>query len=241
MRIKFSNNRNLKDRLIILFLFIGLFLAAHLSLTIMTLVGFVVYKYIYDENLILRKLVITRFSLIMFIGLSTALLLVKGLYDRISTNIEDIITGENNSLSAREIYNEFRWEAIDRQKELGYGFIHQSSDFMKNFKTLGSNRFMERFTVIDSGYVDMLIKYGYIGTAIILIVLIRYYAQGFFKTHKNPLSLAMSIYLIQYLFINYTWSVFTFAHGIIPAIIAFHFLLSSQDAQIETNILNSNL
>ncbi len=240
IRIKFSDIRNLKDRLIIIYLFLGLFLAAHLSLTIMTLSGFILYKYIYDNKLTLKKLIITRFSLIAFLGLSTALLFIKGLYEKLVNNIEGIITGENNSLNAREIYNEFRWEAINRQKELGYGFIHQSSDFMKEFKTFGSNRFMERFTVIDSGYVDMLIKFGYVGTTIILIVLIRYYALGFFKAYKNPLSLAMSIYLMQYLFVNYTWSVFTFAHGITPGIIAFHFLLSSKDTPIQDDNINTN-
>lgn len=240
IKIKFSDIRNLKDRLIIIYLFLGLFLAAHLSITAMTIVGFILYKYIYDKKLTLNKNVIIRFSLIAFLGISLALLFIKGLYDTIAINVDGIITGENNSLSSRDIYNGFRWEAINKKKELGYGFIHQSSDFMKGVKTHGSNRFMERFTVIDSGYVDMLIKFGYIGTIIILIILARYYAMGFFKAHKNPLSLAMSIYLMQYLFVNYTWSVFTFAHGIIPGVIAFHLILSSKSPYAQNNT-NSNL
>ena len=137
IRIKFSNMRNLKDRLIILYLFLGLFLASHLSITAMTIVGFILYKYIYDKQLTLKKIIITRFSLILFLCASLALLFIKGLYDEVVINVEGIITGENNSLSSRDIYNGFRWEAIDKQKEFGYGFIHQSSDFMKGVKTHG--------------------------------------------------------------------------------------------------------
>ena len=91
---------------------------------------------------------------------------------------------------------------------------------------------MERFTVIDSGYVDLLIKFGYLGTVLIILVFVVYYSQGFFAPYKNPLSLSMSIFLIFYVFINYTWSVFTFAHGIVPAVIAFHLLLTSNENRL---------
>lgn len=233
IKLKFDDVRSIRDRIIILILFLGLVLAAHLSLTIMTFAGFILYKYVYDKKLQFNKYIVSRFVFISLIGISITLITVSGLYEKIVYNLESIINGEDNSLNARDIYNEFRWEAINKQKELGYGFIHQSSSFMKDIKALGANRFMERFTVIDSGYVDLLIKFGYIGTIIIMVVFFIYYSQGFFKAYKNPLSLAMSIYLMQYMFINYTWSVFTFAHGIIPGIIAFHLLLTSNNEELE--------
>lgn len=229
IKIKFDVVRSIKDRIIILILFLGLFFAAHLSLTIMTFAGFILYKYIYDKKLSLNKFTVSRFVFIAFFGGSIILFTVGGLYEKISNSVEAIISGDDNALQARDIYNEFRWEAINKKKELGYGFIHQSSSFMDEIKISGNNRFMERFTVIDSGYVDLLIKFGYVGTAIIIIILLIYYSQGFFGVYKNPLSLAMSIYLMQYLFINYTWSVFTFAHGIVPGVVAFYLLLTSEE------------
>ncbi len=239
IRIKFDEIRSLKDRIIILMLFLGLVLAGHLSLTIMTAIGFVLYKYVYDKKLQFNKFVISRFIFITILSVSMTLITVSGLYERIANNVESIISGEDNALSSRDIYNEFRWEAIEKQKELGYGFIHQSSSFMKDIKILGANRFMERFTVIDSGYVDLLIKFGAIGTIFIMITLIIYYSQGFFVAYKNPLSLAMSIYLMQYVFINYTWSVFTFAHGIVPGVIAFYFLITSNQNTVEIETSNN--
>ena len=236
IKIKFDVVRSMRDRITIIILFLGLFLAAHLSLTIMTFAGFVLYKYVYDKNLSLNKFTISRFVFIAFFASSILLLTVGGLYDRISSNIEAVISGEDNALQARDIYNEFRWEAIEKRKTMGYGFIHQSSSFMKDIKISGSNRFMERFTVIDSGYVDLLIKFGYLGTSIFIVILLIYYSQGFFSPYKNPMSLVMSIYLMQYLFINYTWSVFTFAHGIVPGVLAFHLLITSQQHDLENNI-----
>lgn len=227
--LKFSLSRSLKDRIIAIILILGLVLAAHSSLIIMTVLGVVFYKYLFNKNLVLDK-----FSIIGAIALSVfsilfAFVFIDELYNELINTINGIITGEDNSLSSRDVYNEFRWEAINKKKELGYGFIHQSSEFMKEINTISTNRFMERFTVIDSGYVDMIIKYGYIGTTIILVIFTKYFSKGFLNKYKNPLSLAMSIYLLQYIFINYTWSVYTFAHGIIPGMLALYLILISRN------------
>ncbi|NQX84857.1 MAG: hypothetical protein HRT67_02955 [Flavobacteriaceae bacterium] len=224
IRLKFSNSRNLYDRVVVVILFLGLFFAAHLSLTIMTLAGFVLYKYVYNIKLNVDRYSVKKFAFVVFVGVCMTIIFFEGFYDAAKLNIDQIISGEDNALSSRDVYNAFRWEVIERSKSFGHGFIHQSSNLMKTVSTVGNNRFMERLTVIDSGYVDMFLKFGYIGTAIILLVMSRYYLLGFVKKHKNPLSLAMSIYLAQYYFINYTWSVYTFAHGIIPGVIALYLL-----------------
>jgi len=236
IRIKYDAVKSLKDRIIVIILFLGLILASHFSLTIMTIVGFVLFKYVYNKRLELNAFILTRFGVIVIFVGGIVLASFTSIYNKLITNVEGIITGEDNALSSRNVYNQFRWEAIEKKKELGYGFIHQSSKFMKEIKLQGTNRFMERFTVIDSGYIDLLIKFGYIGTIIITTVFVGYYSQGFFKNHKNPLSLAMSIYLMQYVFMNYTWSVFTFAHGIVPGIIAYYLLITSNDVEPEVSI-----
>lgn len=224
IRLKFSDNRNINDRIILGILFLGLFFAAHLSLTLMTIGGFVLYKYIYDYKLQIDRYSVTKFAFLSFIGFCMVIIFVDGVYEELETNIEQIISGEHNALSSRDVYNAFRWDVIERSKGFGHGFIHQSSNLMKTVDTIGNNRFMERLTVIDSGYVDMLLKFGYVGTFIVLLVLSRYHLLGFVKKYRNPLTLAMSIYLAQYYFINYTWSVYTFAHGIIPGVIALYLL-----------------
>ncbi len=239
VNIKFAPIRSLKNRFIVLYLFLGLLLAAHLSLTVMTGMGFLVYKYIYNERLEFSPISFSRFCLILLFLAGLTFASVQGLYQNISKDVSEIISGEDNALSSRDVYNQFRWEAIEKKKTLGYGFIHQSSRYMKQIKLRGNNRFMERFTVIDSGYVDMLIKFGYLGTFLFVCILTIFYAKGFFVKYKNPLSLAMSIYLAQYIFINYTWSVFTFAHGIVPGIFAFYFIETSLWEEVEEQVPQS--
>lgn len=227
IKLKFSENRNLNDRLVLGVLFLGLFFAAHLSLTLMTIAGFVLYKYIYDTRLQIDRYSVSKFAMLSFIGFCMMMIFVEGLYEELETNVEQIISGEHNALSSRDVYNAFRWDVIDRSKGFGHGFIHQSSNLMKTVDTIGNNRFMERLTVIDSGYVDMLLKFGYVGTALVLLILSRYHLLGFVRKYRNPLTLAMSIFLAQYYFINYTWSVYTFAHGIIPGVIALYLLVKN--------------
>ena len=244
VNLKFSLRRSLTDRLIVIYLFLGLFLASHLSLTVMTTIGFIAYKYVYSSYLTLNPITLSRFVLMILFLTGFAFATVTGLYQKVASDVSGIISGENNSLSSRDVYNQFRWEAIEKKKTMGYGFIHQSSRFMKEVKLRGNNRFMERFTVIDSGYVDMLIKFGYLGTILTVIVLSLYYTKGFLFRYKNPLSLSMSVFLMQYLFINYTWSVFTFAHGIVPGILAYHFLetsfLGDSEEKLETPLTEPN-
>jgi hypothetical protein len=229
VEIKMNKVFSIKIFAIISFLFLGLILAAHSSLTIMTLFCGIIYLFFFDENLELEKGSIIKLSFLILFSISLALLYVNGLYEGIIDKINSIVNNEDVALKSREIYNEFRWKAIYDQKLFGYGYVHKSSSFMDRFKLGGTSIFMERLTVIDSGYVDLFLKYGYLGTAILLFTFCRYFFLGFFKKYRNHFTLAMSLYFLQYGFINYTWSVYTFAHGIIPGAIAFYVIIIYQD------------
>ena len=211
------------------FLFFGLVIAEHFSLTMMTLCCGGVYMFVFNENLEFKTGPVLKVGSFVIFGASMALIFINGLYQGLVDEVNAILYSEDLALQTRDLYNEFRWKAINDEKTFGYGFIHQSSDLMKQFKLSGTSAFMERFTVIDSGYVDLLIKFGYLGTTIMLLVLNGYFMFGFIKKFRNHITLAMAMYLIQYLPVNYTWSVYTFSHGIIPGAIAFHFIIMYQD------------
>ena len=225
--LKFSRIRLLSDRIFVVILILGLCLARHLSLAVMTILGFIIYKYVYSKQLILQKYSVIALLFVSFFTTIFSIIFLQDFYYEIINTINGIISGEDGALSSRDIYNEFRWEAINQKKEFGYGYLHKSSDIMRFMGADDSNRFMESLGVIDSGFVDMLTKFGYVGTILILLIYVRYSIIGFFKKNVNPLSVIMSMYLIQYIFINYTWSVYTFSHGIIPASIAFFYLFES--------------
>lgn len=215
------------------FLFLGLILATHSALTVMTLFCAVLYLFAFDKNLRLKREKIMKLFGFTVFGVSMALIFINGLYESLVNEFRAVLYSEDLALQTRDLYNKFRWDAINKQKTFGYGFIHQSSSLMNQFKLSGTSAFMERFTVIDSGYVDLLIKFGYLGTAIMLGTLSRFFMFGFFRKYRNHITLAMSFYLLQYAFINYTWSVYTFSHGIIPAAIAFYVIIMYQDFKVD--------
>ena len=228
VEIKVENKNIINNYLLILLLMTGLFLTGYASLTITSALGLIIYKFMFNQQSLFSKSSIIRLTPFLILFILSMILYNEAIYYSVLEQINDIVSRDDTSLSSRIFYNEFRWEAINKQKEFGYGFIHQSSDIMKTINTSDTNRFMERLGVIDSGYVDMLTKFGFIGSAIILMVYFKYTLIGFVKKNRNPLSLAMSIYLAQYFFVNYTWSVFTFAHGIIPGVIALFILLNTK-------------
>lgn len=233
IELKLSSEKPLKLYAIIAFLFLGLILATHSALTVMTLVCGVIYLFAFDRNLELKNDSIIRLTSVAVFGITMALIFINGLYNSIIDEFNAVIYSEDLALQTRDIYNKFRWDAINKEKVFGYGYIHQSSKLMAQYKLSGTSIFMERFTVVDSGYVDLLIKFGYLGTTIILAILSRFYMIGFIKKYRNHITLAMSLYLVQYIFINYTWSVYTFSHGIIPAAVAFYIIMMYQDYKIE--------
>ena len=235
--IKIQGNNSLKNYGFAAFLFLGLILATHSALTVMTLFCAGLYLFAFDKNLRLKKEKIIKIIGFGIFGISMALIFINGLYDSIVAEFRAVLYSEDLALQTRDLYNKFRWDAINKEKTFGYGFIHQSSSLMNQFKLSGTSAFMERFTVIDSGYVDLLIKFGYLGTSIMLATLSRFFMFGFYRKYRNHITLAMSFYLLQYVFINYTWSVYTFAHGIIPAAIAFYVIIIYQDFKFDENKL----
>ena len=235
LEIKLKSENLKRNYILTGFLFLGLIFAEHSALTIMTLLCTVLYLFAYDDKLRFKKEKIAKILGIAIFATSLALIFINGLYDGIVDKVRAVVYSEDLALSTRDLYNEFRWDAINDQKTFGYGFIHQSSSLMNQFKLSGTSAFMERFTVIDSGYVDLLIKFGYLGTAVMLVTLNIYYLFGFFKKYKNQITLAMSLYLIQYAPVNYTWSVYTFSHGIIPGAIALYVIIMYQDLKFDND------
>lgn len=226
--LKTKGQSKIKPIVPISMMLVSLVFAGYASLTIMSAFGLVGYLFIYRQKNLLNKKSIIVFSLMSVLMVLLLLLINEETYNYLLSSIYDIISGNDPSISSRMLYNEFRWEFINRQREFGYGFIHQSSEIMKSMNTSDSNRYMQRLGVIDSGYVDMFTKFGFIGTAVIIAIFLKFIISGILQKNKNTLSLAMVIYFSQYFFVNYTWSVFTFAHGIIPGVIALYMIFWNQ-------------
>lgn len=202
-------------------LIFGLSISGYLSLTITNLiiVGFFLtlnrkrMRFSFGKVLVL--LLISSF----FIGLS--IVSSDALRSAVLSKAKGVFDGSDGALLSRDIYNGFRWDAIKERPVLGYGFIHKSSSINRELGANPDNRFMESLSVIDSGYVDLFGKFGYLGTSLFLLVFSGYVYLSFFKsTCRRMLGYTIGAFLLQYYLVNYTWSVFTFAPGIISLSIA---------------------
>ena len=204
----------------ILFCFVGIIISGRFSLTFSMLLGVLLLIYGFDKTLNLLKFnVLKLFGLSLILVVLTSLMnpeLVNTTYD----SIISIIDGTDAALSSRATYNEFRIKAINENMWFGYGFVHHSTEIMSSFDTFGSNRFMKSFGVIDSGYIDFLIKFGWVGLIAYLFLFFKYLYSSFKTINKSVYTISMSVFLATYVLINYTWSVFTYPMGISSMAIA---------------------
>lgn len=204
----------------ILFCTVGLIFTNRLSLNFTTISGVLLLIYGIGTNLKLLKFNIIKITILLcvfiFFGLVLNLQLIFNTYELILS----VVDGSVSSLASRDIYNDFRIQAISQNKWFGYGFIHHSSGIMILFDSVSSNRFMKSFGVIDSGYIDLLIKFGWLGLITYLYLFFNYIYSSFKSTNKSIHTLSMSIFLATYFLVNYTWSVFTYPIGIVAMAVA---------------------
>lgn len=143
------------------------------------------------------------------------------LFERLIADPIAELRGEG-AIEARERINVLRYEYIRERPLLGYGFIDESSSLGSEIELEARSRFEQTLSVVDSGYVDMRVRFGIVGTAVFCL-LILFVLSGAPKKQKklDNEQLAMLLLATAYFLINYTWSVFTYGFGIVclgPAI-----------------------
>jgi hypothetical protein len=138
--------------------------------------------------------------------------------------ISSFISEDNTAVSSRIVHNAHRINAIGDSFYWGYGFLHEDSEKAKEYIVNPDNNFQNSLGVIDSGYIDLLIKFGIIGSLFFLIIILKYLLTNLNKHNTRSLEFISTIFIFHFLFVNYTWSVFTYRHGLIPFFIVLLFL-----------------
>ena len=228
--VELKNNyiKLFKFNIIGIILFTGMILAGHTSLVLGTIFSLFVLEVFYKNNRFSLGRALSRIF-VLFGLIAVVFISFFDMKNNVFNNREMIAQGVYFALASRDTYNQFRWEAISDKPIGGYGFIHKTAPMTIKLRTSENNRFAESFGVIDSGYVDLLIKFGYLGTALYLYFWISVVFPVLLRPEKyHAIQLGMAGYLMQYFLVNYTWSVFTFSHGLIPAFIAVFLLLEQQ-------------
>lgn len=210
--------------------FSGLVLAGHAALTIGTLACLLFVFFAYRNGRFSFGKLIVRATLAVLISI-TVVMIAPEFRRSILDSVDLIMSGKDPALSSRNIYNEFRWNAIQERFLTGYGFVHKSTPITNRFRMFDENRFSESFGVIDSGYVDLLIKFGSLGTVLYLMLWAWVVRIGLKKSRSiSYIQIVMSFYLLQYFPVCFTWSVFTFVHGLVPGFVAAFAILSGFSA-----------
>lgn len=184
---------------------VGMYYEGHMAITLTTLAGCII--------LILRIPLIyynskLKSMIVIFIMISTFLLILP-------LNHYIINVTESNSIRSRIKYNIQRRELINSKPFLGYGFMHRSALNIDD-----SSKYTESLSFIDSGYIDLLGKFGIIGTSLFMIILI----VPFLIATSISQGFAIKLFFFQLFFVNITWAVFSFSMGIISLSIALFIL-----------------
>lgn len=218
---------------ILVFFFVALLMAGHFALTLGSLFSIVGIYVLWHRKRTLNIKHIVKVSTALLVVIGGVLVCSEKTRLIVVEFSSAVVDGSDISLSSRERYNKFRWDAINQKPYMGYGFIHQDAAIMSTFETSRTNRFMMRLGVIDSGYIDMLVRFGYVGMLSYLSIFSFYLVKVCRYSVRPYYSLGMGAFLFQYFLVNYTWSVFTYAHGIIPMSIALYILYCSEKKFLE--------
>lgn len=218
-----KNKSTYRNIWIIIILFIGLLLQGHRSVFLATLAG-TLFLIFFRGSLNLK--VNTIFCIMVIL---TGVFFLAGT-DTLSgifvEPLHEILQGEG-AIAARININYLRLIEIRNRPLLGHGFIDETSPFGEYFELIKTSRFNQSLGVVDSGYIDLLIRFGIIGTVILAFQYIVIITIPFRNKSYNTVSrLTSAVFLASYFIVSYTWSVFTYMHGIIAATLAIYFILS---------------
>ncbi|HHK8638419.1 TPA: hypothetical protein ACQYE6_004473 [Vibrio parahaemolyticus] len=135
----------------------------------------------------------------------------------------DVVYNFINDSSGRRLdisYNRFQY--IYNNIFFGYGFIHHEMNLGVEMMNKSIWIHDQRFTTVDGGYIDLIIRFGVIG---LLIYLFFYFRVISSLTSKPSKRLKLMGYILSsMLFVSLTWSMFTYSQGLILIVLSYIFI-----------------
>lgn len=199
----------LKSLCVLGILLIGIYLGGYFSL-------FVVAVFVLAVVFIYQTL---RHPLAwILLGSSVALLLVIGWMHEEA--IGHIWREHQAALDSRTYYNEFRWQLIAKEFWSGYGYLSRDTRLVSLNAMADSSTYMTDLSFVDAGYVDLLGRFGLIGTC--LFLLLPLFILG--MTTWNRKTLPFILLVLSFYAVNMTLSVFSYPQGIITLALVYAYL-----------------
>lgn len=130
-----------------------------------------------------------------------------------------IALNDAGSIQSRLITNLDRVQMIIDNPYVGYGFLsYDSLNFMNE------NKYAIYSSTIDNGYIDFILKFGMIGCIAFLLI----FYKIIISQNNSVKDVALKVFLIQYIFVNITWSVYLFAVGNIALCLATFLIINNE-------------
>lgn len=197
---------------------IGMFFEGHLAIMLTTFLGCLI--------------VLLRIPIINFLKNAKNFLIGLGILGLIlilpitQNYISELF--RNPAFQSREFINKSRIDLIQKEIFQGYGFLDRRA-----FEFNSQNKYAKTLSYIDSGYIDLLGKFGIIGTSIYLSLLLIFVL----KQHGGVQVTSLKLFIIQYFAVSLTWSVFTFSMGIVAlAIGIFAIVIIAEEESFKNKI-----
>jgi hypothetical protein len=138
----------------------------------------------------------------------------------IASGVRDFLEQKGGSVEGRHAVNRFRWEYINKRPLIGYGFIDKYSSMGQKIY----RRHKSELAMIDTGYLDVLLKFGAIGAILFygIFLSLLFSLSRAFRRSKSALPDArlhlasLFCLLVTLLAAQVTHSGLTFSFGIVP-------------------------
>lgn len=207
----------LKRLSVLVCLWIGICIGGYFSLTVASLfigVGVWIYHSVRHPAII-----------VLMVG-SMLLLLIDVWF--IQSIGWDVWHNQQGALDSRGYYNEFRWALIAKEFWGGYGFLSRDTHIVSLNAMSDQSAYMSDLTFIDAGYVDLMGRFGLVGTVLFLLMPLYF----LWTTSWNRLTVPFIAMVISFYAVNMTWSVFSYPQGIIVLALVYAYLYQHNKTEI---------
>jgi len=117
------------------------------------------------------------------------------------------------AFQSRFAINAMRFDYFLTQMSWGYGFIDENSELGLQMSLTSASRFQDTFGTVDFGYLDIALKFGLVGGTLFLFYFLWFASKALLS--RESLSQLAGSFIFGLFFMNLTWSMFTYPHGII--------------------------
>ncbi len=154
----------------------------------------------------------------------------------LSESARNQVTYREGSIGARITYNQFRLAAWGTRPLLGFGLLDEQASLGETLTSESTNRFTATVGTVDAGYVDLLVRFGILGTTVYLL----WFGRSIFVARKvgerGATRDALTLFLLSMLVVNLVWSVLTYSHGLIAIVLAMHLMLTRSTGRTAQNV-----